>query len=962
MKYPRLSRFTHHVLRYFPVFSLSRLLVFTIVATLFIAQSVSAQLVNIPDPNLERAIRETLNIPNNNSITHQEMLRLTSLRIESPDLKYLTGLKHATNLEHLSLGNVGMVSDLTPLSNLTSLQRLNVARNQISDIRPLAGLIYLRALVLHDNEIRDIPPLANLTNLIDLNLGGNHIDNLEPLTDLTRLQILHLSGNQITDITPLANLAGLTQLTVSHNQVSDVRPLAGLINLTFLNLRNNRINDLNPLANLTALETLRLDINAITDITPLTGLKNLTELRIANNPIHDFSPLVELEGVELDIEIDPSQLDKLNVIVEVPDPNLKQAVRDALSLPAGVSLTQGHMLQLIDLNALDSGITDLTGLEYATELGVLKLGENQIHDLRPLTNLVLLDTLFLWDNPIIDISPLANLTNLKLLDLGGEGLDIRITGEITDISPLANLTQLRVLDLRDNLIEDITPLANLKQLTLLVLVNNRIVDFSPLANLVNLRELYILQNFGTDITPLRGLNLTRFEYDEVCDFAPLLPSVRERIETRSFPSVFQPWGAGVVNRQDLSREAELALHDLYFSPFFDLKWETTVTEPTYGTATLLSGVLNRARNMRQQLLELNPNMVFLVQVDVHAHPTVEAFPPNSDLWLRDDNGQIIRGKGGSPFIDFLKPKVQDLLVKRIIAVERCGVFDGIMLDGFHGNGTNFGSRSVHTATNEEIIQAMLNIIRSVRSQARDDFLILMNTNHTKPTRYAEYVNGTFMEIGRDNPGGYSHGWLQELESTLSWAEENLREPRINCLRGGGLSSEPPDGPNNIRWLRLFMTLSLTHSNGYALHTTGQGDVLDRGHHAHLWHPFWDADLGFPVGLKTQLYQDIEGLFIREFTNGWAVYNRSGKIQTISLPESATGVSSRKSGITHVLPDLDGEIYLKAKNPADVNGDGKINILDLVQVANGFGKSTPDPNGDGQVNILDLVFVVQQFSQ
>ena len=69
-----------------------------------------------------------------------------------------------------------------------------------------------------------------------------------------------------------------------------------------------------------------------------------------------------------------------------------------------------------------------------------------------------------------------------------------------------------------------------------------------------------------------------------------------------------------------------------------------------------------------------------------------------------------------------------------------------------------------------------------------------------------------------------------------------------------------------------------------------------------------------------------------------------------------------ASLTHLLPDLDGEIYLKTPSLADVNGDGAVNILDLVMVANGFGKSTPDPNGDGVVNILDLVFVAQQFSQ
>ena len=134
------------------------------------------------------------------------------------------------------------------------------------------------------------------------------------------------------------------------------------------------------------------------------------------------------------------------------------------------------------------------------------------------------------------------------------------------------------------------------------------------------------------------------------------------------------------------------------------------------------------------------------------------------------------------------------------------------------------------------------------------------------------------------------------------------------------------------------------------------------HHDHLWHPFWDTDLGHPIGPKAQPHKDIPGVFIREFTNGWAVYNRSGKAQEVSLPESVTGIASGKHGVTHQLPNLDGEMYLKSPSPADVNGDGLVNILDLVQVANGFGKSTPDPNGDGAVNILDLVFVAQQFSQ
>ena len=45
---------------------------------------------------------------------------------------------------------------------------------------------------------------------------------------------------------------------------------------------------------------------------------------------------------------------------------------------------------------------------------------------------------------------------------------------------------------------------------------------------------------------------------------------------------------------------------------------------------------------------------------------------------------------------------------------------------------------------------------------------------------------------------------------------------------------------------------------------------------------------------------------------------------------------------------------------DVNADGTVNILDMVLVANAFGKVEPDLNGDGVVNILDLVIVANAF--
>ena len=106
----------------------------------------------------------------------------------------------------------------------------------------------------------------------------------------------------------------------------------------------------------------------------------------------------------------------------------------------------------------------------------------------------------------------------------------------------------------------------------------------------------------------------------------------------------------------------------------------------------------------------------------------------------------MRHPDGEFLINFLKPEVQDLFAKRIIAVARCGLYDGIFLDGFNNHGVGVSRlKWFHPATAEEIIQAYINIFRAVRANVREDFLIIINANRSKAIHYTEYVNGTFME-------------------------------------------------------------------------------------------------------------------------------------------------------------------------------------------------------------------------
>jgi hypothetical protein len=633
----------------------------------------------------------------------------------------------------------------------------------------------------------------------------------------------------------------------------------------------------------------------------------------------------------------------------MPDTNLRDAVVETLELPKDVPLTKVHLQSLSHLEAWNSKISNLNGMENATNLMALELCGNQISDLSPLSDLVQIEHLSLCGNQISDISSLSKLTNLKLLDLG--------LNQISDIAPLANLTQLVILNIGSNLVEDITPLVNLKQLSHLKADSNQINDISSLAGLSNLKELILENNKITDVNPLvnlsqldvlniannptwnfgvlHHLNLTTFEHDTLCKI-PSAP-VEERLLTRSFPSVFFAWDRFIIpgisdKFMVLGMNEGIVYHDLAFSLTFGLNWQTTASQSTSGIATRVGGNLEAAQDLRDRHLALNPNIVTLVTIAINGSGELSKYPPNSDFWLRDDKGQIVYSEIlNGPMINFMNSELQDIIIERIVGIAECGLYDGVMFDGFAWNATGFVGRDLFPHTNEEIIAATTRILREARNRVREDFLILINSGRSKPTAYAEYIDGSFMELGRDHSDGYTYRELVEIEDILLWNELNLRSPQINCLEGEGIGTEPPDSPENQRWMRLFTTLGLTHSNGYVLYNTGK---RFRGgpDHEHIWYDFWDADLGKPVDgteTKGQLYDNRDGVFIREFTEGWAVYNRSGQTQSIEISMQATGVHSGITSTQHTVPDLDGEIFLKKIGPsADVNGDGRVNILDL----------------------------------
>ena len=208
------------------------------------------------------------------------------------------------------------------------------------------------------------------------------------------------------------------------------------------------------------------------------------------------------------------------VEVDIPDPGLEAAIREALGIPTD-PITDTDLAVPIVLYADSREITDLTGLEYCVNLSYLSLGNNNIRDISALSGLTNLEWLYLYDNNIRDIDALSGLTNLET-KLEGLWLD---RNNIRDINVLSELTNLRILSLWDNNIRDISTLSELTNLEGLWLSSNNISDISALSELTDLERLHLNRNNISDISALseliklEGLYLS---FNNISDIQPLV--------------------------------------------------------------------------------------------------------------------------------------------------------------------------------------------------------------------------------------------------------------------------------------------------------------------------------------------------------------------------------------------------------------------------------------------------------
>ena len=675
---------------------------------------------------------------------------------------------------------------------------------------------------------------------------------------------------------------------------------------------------------------------------------------------------------------------KPDAAVRIPDPNLRAAIAEALGKSPNAPITAEEMEGLERLEARNRNIQDLTGLQLATNLSRLNLGDsgqsgNQISDLSPLAGLINLRNLSLWGNPLSDLSPLRGLKNLTRL--------VFSRTQVSDLSPIAGLINLRVLDFNVANVSDLSPIAGLINIEYLGFPNNNVSDLSAIAGFVNLKTLYFWGNNVSDISPIAGLiNLVTFGSwgNPITDVSPFAGLTK--IETIDICG---------GDLSDLTPLASLrGLKQLYLraNGISDIS-----------ALAALTG-LNRLNLSDNEISDTAPlaSLTNLTWLDL-SHNEISNFSPLDGLrenikliWF--DNPAFPKGgpKIEGPWLWVVLPDAELDSGTDLLSEASRGTVKEIEI-ATHG-ATVGHSVGADVWTSHKLPPTGWNNIEDMLKRSIDGGVI-----YGTVSLYSPQEQTTRMYVGSE-------------DEIKVWLNGTLIYERLSHWWGNDYQDFSPVTLKQGR--NILLVAVATHSNGFFGFEPGTEYTVSMGvgytfsqTPIHLGDTFildiraenvpdlagWQFDIAFDPAVLEAI--DVsEGNFLKTdggntFFQGGSIDNAAGKIAGLSTIRLST------QGVTGTGTVL--QVTFKAKSPGeteltlqnfefvaitgdyipaepqqiritveeqlatgDVNRDGRVSILDLVLIAQQLGNRVPanspvDLNRDGVVSILDLVLVVRE---
>eukprot|EP00057_Strongylocentrotus_purpuratus_P005896 XP_011660370.1 PREDICTED: protein flightless-1 homolog [Strongylocentrotus purpuratus] len=189
------------------------------------------QLSAIPEDMEKAKSLLVLNLSFNNikEIPSQLFMNLTDLiyiNFSDNKLEILPPqMRRLTNIQTLIFNNNPLLhSQLRQLTSMTQLQTLHLRNTQrnLTNIPPqLDALVNLADVDLSYNDLESVPDaFYSLSSLKRLNLSNNCITQLSAIDSWTRLETLNVARNKLTSLPPtLCKLISLKRLIISGNQI-----------------------------------------------------------------------------------------------------------------------------------------------------------------------------------------------------------------------------------------------------------------------------------------------------------------------------------------------------------------------------------------------------------------------------------------------------------------------------------------------------------------------------------------------------------------------------------------------------------------------------------------------------------------------------------------------------------------------------------------------------------------------
>lgn len=285
--------------------------------------------INFPDINLRQAVKQQLNLAEDEAITTENILGLREIRSSDNNIQSLEGLEYAKNLNIITFNNCN-ISNLQPLADLDNLYSIGLAQNpelKIDELFKLKHIIeldisnnpmigdfskldqlsgVLKWLVIKNNKISNTDFLKNMKRLDNLDIADNLITDFD-LSNNSNLKLLNASNNPITNI-KVPNT--LQQLLMSNTQVTDLSFLSGnkdyLINIVMQNSQN--LSDISTISGLPKLRQISLNGSSkIKDISSIDNHNSLQNLSLNNIDINEH----QLENLKFLPKLDLLQLSKI---------------------------------------------------------------------------------------------------------------------------------------------------------------------------------------------------------------------------------------------------------------------------------------------------------------------------------------------------------------------------------------------------------------------------------------------------------------------------------------------------------------------------------------------------------------------------------------------------------------------------------------------------------------------------